>query len=324
MKTLKIGLAGCGTVGSAVVWLLFAQRALFEALDIELEWIGIWVRDADKPRHLPGFIPLFEDPRFLEEADVLIEAMGGTDEPLRLWLPHLRLGKPVITANKAVLALHWEEVWPHLLEGQIYFEASVMAGTPVIAALSTVLRGTTPVRLEATLNGTCNYILSEMEAGVEYDQALKAAQRLGYAEADPSLDVGGSDSAHKLAVLARLCVDPHFPLDAIEVQGIDRLSRDDIAQALASGQKTRLLCTLALEGSVWKAQVRPTRLDRHHPISKADSSFNALMFVGQGSGPVLLMGNGAGGEATASAIVGDLLSFCMGVPGPRPALVRRH
>lgn len=324
LKTLKIGLVGCGTVGSSVLTMLHRQRELFRSLDYELVLEGVLVRDPLQAREFdyPG-ATFTNDPHFLEGVDVLIEVMGGIERPYQLWKPHLEAGKVLITANKALLAERWEELRPYLEKGQIYFEASVMAGTPIIAAMSTILRASTPLRLEATLNGTCNYILSEMEKGQSYPDALLEAQRLGYAETDPTLDVGGGDSAHKLTLLARMFIDPDYAFERVSVTGIDTLPDGAVQEALEHGEKIRLLCTLERQEGRWHAKVAPTRLHRSHPIAKADSNFNALLFTGEECGNMLFMGSGAGGMVTASGIVGDLMCHCDGIPGPRPvSLVR--
>ena len=324
IKTLKVGLAGCGTVGQSVLTMLHRQSALFHSLDYAAQLEGVYVRDTLRAREFdyPGAI-LSDNPHFLEGVDVLIEVMGGVDKPLELWMPHLEKGGIVITANKALMAERWDAIRKYVENGQVYFEASVMAGTPIITPLATILRASTPVRLEATLNGTCNYILSQMERGNTYESALLEAQRLGYAESDPTLDVGGGDSAHKLTLLARMFIDPEYALERVQVRGIDTLAPGAVGEAQARGEKIRLLCCIEREGGEWVARVEPRALPMTHPIAQADSSHNALMFTGEECGTVIFAGNGAGGMTTASAIVGDLISHMDGIPGPKQvSLVR--
>jgi homoserine dehydrogenase len=324
IKTLKVGLAGCGTVGQSVLTMLHRQKALFHSLDYAVSLEGVYVRDALRPRDFdyPGAV-LTDDPHFLEGTDILIEVMGGVDKPLELWMPHLERGGVVITANKALMAERWDVIRKYVENGQVYFEASVMAGTPIITSLATILRASTPIRLEATLNGTCNYILSQMERGRDYHTALAEAQRLGYAESDPTLDVGGGDSAHKLTLLARMFIDPEYALERVQVRGIDTLPPGAVNEALERGEKIRLLCCIEREDGEWVAKVEPRALPISHPIAQADSSRNALMFTGDECGTVIFVGNGAGGATTASAVVGDLISHMDGIPGPKQvSLVR--
>ena len=193
-----------------------------------------------------------------------------------------------------------------------------MAGTPVIGPLTGALRGSRPLELHAVLNGTCAYILSEMEAGSSYDAALAAAQRLGYAEADPTLDVGGFDAAHKLTVLARLAFDPALRWDEVRAatRGIAELTPARLAAARAEGERVRLVGSVYPEGGRWAASVRPVRLPESHPL--AAGSGNALLYRGDPLGEVLVRGAGAGGPETASGVLGDLFAALEGRPGPRP------
>lgn len=324
MQTLKIGMLGCGTVGTQVLNMLHRGREHFEALGYQVQLEGVLVRDPLKPREFeyPN-VPLTNNAHFLEGVDVVIEVMGGTDTALRHLLPALEAGKTVITANKAVLAERWAALKPYAIQGNIYYEASVMAGTPVIASLSSILRASQPMRLEAVLNATCNYILSQMETGQDYSSALAQAQALGYAEDPPTLDVGGFDSAHKLTVLARLTVDPDFAYESIEIKGIDDLPEGWVEEALKEGKRVKLLCSLERVNGEWHGKVTPTAIDTAHPIAQASANFNTLVFVGKECGRIVFSGQGGGGLATASGVVGDLLDFMQGVPGQKPLAIKR-
>ncbi len=211
-KRATIGLLGAGTVGAGLCELLGDAG-------LEADIRRVLVRDPAKTR--PSCVPaaaLTTDAEAVLECDVVVELLGGTDPAAELMLRALNAGKRVVTANKAVLAERWDEFRPYMDEGRLYFEAAVMAGTPAVAPLSGTLRGSKPLELHAILNGTCNYILGELEGGAEFRDALREAQALGYAEADPSTDVDGFDAAHKLTVLGRLAFDPDFSWEGVRAR----------------------------------------------------------------------------------------------------------
>ena len=277
------------------------------------------VRDSAKARAGLAQTQLTTDPaEVLAEADVLVELMGGTKQAGDLLLEFLGVGKPVVTANKAVLAERWHEFKPFLEQGLVHFEAAVMAGTPVIGPLTGALRGSRPIELHAILNGTCNYILSELEKGQQYPKALAEAQRLGYAEADPSLDVGGFDAAHKLTILARLAFDPELSWEQVKAAttGIETLTPEKMRSAIDLGGRIRLLGSVYPEKGSWQVKVRPVFLPDAHPMASAASNRNALLFRGEAVGEVVITGVGAGGLPTASGVLADLLSAVSGRPGP--------
>jgi homoserine dehydrogenase len=322
VKSLTVGVIGGGTVGSNVLTLLHRRRTLFQALGTRLDVLPVLVRDPNKIRQTEWEgVQYTNDPRVLEGADILIEVMGGTTKALDLIRPHLEAGKSVITANKALLAERWDELHPYAARGLLFFEASVMAGTPVITLFCTTLRSSELMELHAILNGTCNYILSRMEEGFEYAQALEEAQRLGYAEDPPTLDVGGFDAAHKLCVVARLAIDPNFKWSDLQVKGIQDITLETVRQARAVGKRVKLVGSLVARDGSWQATVRPVLLSETHPLASSAASRNAMIVHGDASGPVILQGGGAGGMVTASAIVGDLVSYIEGCPGHTPRAV---
>ena len=323
MRTVTVGVLGSGTVGQNVLQLIERRRPVFDDLGVQIELAGVLVRDVNKARELPAGVRVTDNCDFLQECGVVIEAMGGIERPLELLRPYLKSGRPVITANKALLAEKWDELRSYALDGDLYYEASVMAGTPVIGPMSTVLRASTFTRLQAVLNGTCNYILTQMEGGKDYAAALAEAQALGYAEDPPTLDVGGFDTAHKLAVLARFCADGNFPYEQIEVQGIEHVTLDDIEQARQRGERLKLVAELRREGhdtqsGGWRAVVAPQSLPADHPLCTAGGGRNAMVYEGEECGPLIFAGGGAGGMVTASAMVGDLLDYLLGFPGHVP------
>ncbi len=318
MRTVTVGVLGSGTVGQDVLNLIERRESVFGDLGVKIEVSGVLVRDVNKVRDVPPGTRVTTDPAFLQECGVVIEAMGGVDRPLAMLLPYLRSGRPVITANKALLAERWDVLRDYALAGSLYYEASVMAGTPVIGPMSTVLRASTFTRLQAVLNGTCLYILGQMEEGKEYAVALAEAQALGYAETPPTLDVGGFDTAHKLAVLARFCADGNFPYSAVTVQGIEQITQQDIRDARAAGECIKLVAGLERQGGGWKATVGPQRLPEAHPLCTAGAGRNALVYEGEECGTLVFAGGGAGGMITASAMVGDLLDWVIGFPGHVP------
>lgn len=318
LRTVTVGLLGCGSVGQNVLTLLERRQAIFADLGVKLVVSGVLVRDVNAKRDIPAGTPITTDPSFLNECGIVVEVMGGIDRPLALLAPILRSDRAVVTANKALLAERWEALREHALDGRLYYESAVMAGTPIIGPMSTVLRASRFVKLQAVLNGTCAYILKQMEQGKPYQAALSEAQALGYAETPPTLDVGGFDTAHKLAVLARFCADGDFKYQDISVTGIEDVTLEDIADATAAGEKINLVATLERSGNAWKAEVAPTRLKNDHPICTAGAGRNAMVYEGEECGPLFFAGGGAGGMVTASAIVGDIMDCVLGFPGHVP------
>lgn len=281
---------------------------------------GVLVRDTTKERDFPRWAELSSsDPAFVTHSDVVVELMGGTDRAVELGLAALARGATLVTANKAALAERWDDYLPYLRQGRVHFEAAVMAGTPAVGPLAGSLRGAKPVSMHGVFNGTCNVILSAMDDGVGYEEALSEAQRLGFAEADPALDVGGFDAAHKLTVLARLAFDPHLSWSEVQAntRGITDLSPSVLAAERAAGRRVRLVGSVQADGGRWRTTVRPVSLPEGHPLLVSGAE-NVLAFSGDPLGTVLIRGPGAGGGATASAVMADLLSAAAGKSGPLP------
>ncbi|UCH27119.1 MAG: homoserine dehydrogenase [Trueperaceae bacterium] len=311
----RVGLLGVGTVGTALVNLLGERQ------DVPATISKALVRDLEKPRSIvhPERLLTTDAAEVLENADILVELMGGVSLAGDLMLEALEAGKRVVTANKAVLAERWESFEDYLKAGLLYYEAAVMAGTPVIGPLTDALRGSKPLELHGILNGTCTYILSKLEEGSPYQEALAEAQRLGYAEADPTLDVEGFDAAHKLTILARLSFDPSLSWEKVKAKthGISHLTPAIVKEAMEDGGRVRLLGSVYPSEGEWRVEVRPVYLPASHPLAASEGTRNAVLFRGDAVGEVFISGAGAGAEPTASAVLADVLNAVESRPGPR-------
>jgi homoserine dehydrogenase len=315
-RPTRIGVLGAGTVGAALLRL--------SARHPDLVVTAALVRDPTLPRDLGPRPPLLTtDPeRVLEGADIVVELLGGVDLPTRLMAEAAARGARLVTANKAALAERWDAWGPWVHAGRVGFEAAVMAGTPVVGPLAGALRGSRLSSLEAVLNGTCAYLIGEMERGVPFEAALAEAVRLGYAEAEPSLDVDGWDTAHKLTLLARLTVAPDLAWDAVRphVRGIRGLTPSYLQAERSVGRRVRLVAYLELDADGgWRLGVEPRSLPDTHPLVRLADGRNALVYRGDAAGEIWIAGPGAGAEATASAVLADVLEAAAGRPGPRPA-----
>lgn len=318
-RPVRVGVLGAGTVGAALLR-LFARHP-------ELEVTAALVRDLDRPRDL-GARPVrltTEPEAVFDGADVVVELLGGVDRPTALMADAAARGARLVTANKAALAERWDVWGPWVRAGRVGFEAAVMAGTPVVGAVAGALRGSRLRSLEALLNGTCAYLIGELEGGVGFDAALAEAQRLGYAEADPALDVDGTDAAHKLTVLARLCADPDLAWTDVcgNVRGVRGLTPEGVAAEMAAGRRVRLVAALEPDGAGgWRASVAPRSVATDHPLALLGAGRNALVYRGDAVGEVWIAGLGAGAEATASGVLADVLDAAAGRPGPTPVAAR--
>ena len=323
MNEVTIGLIGLGTVGTGVARLLTEHPdRLARRAGRPFRWKWAVVRDPAKVRGVAlegvqvttDVEPLLADP----EVDVVIETMGGTDPALRYVLAALAAGKHVVTANKALLAEHGAEVFAQARASgrAVAFEGSVGGGIPIVQALGVALAANQVQSLAAIVNGTCNFILTRMtEEGLPYDEALRQAQQLGYAEADPTLDVDGTDTAHKLAILAQLAFEANVRLDAIPRRGIDRLQLADLKYAGELGYTIKLLALAKLSAAGLELRVAPTLVRRGTPLAEVRGPYNAIRVVGDAVGDTLFYGRGAGALPTASAVIGDLIDVATGRAG---------
>jgi homoserine dehydrogenase len=315
MEHVTVGLIGLGTVGTGVARLLTEHpERIARRCGRPIRWKWVAVRDPNKARgvRLDGVCMTTEVERILDdpEVDVVIETIGGTDPTLRYVTEALGAGKDVVTANKALLAEHGPRVFAAARASgrAVAFEASVGGGIPIVQALGVALAANQVQGLAAILNGTCNFILTRMTAdGLPYEEALGQAQQLGYAEADPTLDVDGTDTVHKLIILAQLAFEAGVRLDAIPRQGIDRLQTADLKYAGELGYRIKLLALAKLSSAGLELRVAPTLVRQGTPLAEIGGPYNAIRVVGDAVGDTLFYGRGAGAMPTASAVVGDLI-----------------
>ncbi|MFC3226042.1 homoserine dehydrogenase [Marinibaculum pumilum] len=322
---LRLGIAGLGTVGCGVLTLLERNGPLIAArAGRPLQVTSVSARSRRKKRAAdPGPATWHSDPVALArdpEVDVVVELMGGSDGPARaLCEAALRAGKPVVTANKALLAERGTALarLSARYGAPLAYEAAVAGGIPIIKALREGLAGNRIRRLYGILNGTCNYILTTMEAtGRDFDDVLAEAQRLGYAEADPSFDVDGIDAAHKLAILAALAYGAPVDFASAYVEGIRAVTAADIAMAAELGFRIKLLGLAQLEDGALLQRVHPCLVPRTTPIAHVDGVYNAVVTEGDAVGRTLLEGRGAGAEPTASAVMADIIDIAAGRIAP--------
>ena len=317
LRTLRIGLCGFGTVGQGVWKHLAADRPELEArLGVKLELARVAVRTRRKKRgvQVPA-AKLTTDARSIArdpEIDIVCELIGGTDLAREVTLEALRRGKVVVSANKALICAHGAEIFATARQhgGRFLFEASVAGGVPIIKALREGLVANRFPLIYGILNGTCNYILTQMEErDAPYQEVLGDAKRLGYAEADESLDVGGWDAAHKAAVLAYLAHGVWVRPDQMIVEGIAKITPLDFKNASALGYGIKLLAIIwrDFEANELSVRVHPTLLPESHVVAKVNGVFNAISVQGDVVGTTLYIGRGAGQDATASAVISDIV-----------------
>ena len=331
---LKIAIAGLGTVGVGVVRLLDTNRDLVAArAGRPIEVVAVSARDRSKDRGVDIARFGWEDDMTAlatrDDVDVVVELVGGSDGPA-LALSRAALGgeKGLVTANKAMIAHHGLELaeQAEAKGAPLKFEAAVAGGIPVVKGLREGTSANALTKVYGILNGTCNYILSEMEStGADFAETLAEAQKLGYAEADPTFDIEGIDAAHKLAILAAIGFGTKVDFDAVQVRGIVQVRAADIAQADALGFVIRLIAEADVQneeaGPALLQRVRPCLVAKDHPLAPVDGPTNAVVAEGNFSGRLLFQGAGAGDGPTASAVVADLIDIArseIGAPFSMP------
>jgi homoserine dehydrogenase len=320
MERCALGLIGWGTVGGGVVDILTRDAALFRercGLDLHLKTIVTRTPGRDRGQKPASTTITDRVEVLLNDPDIrtVIHLVGGTTAAKDLCVACLEAGKHVVTANKALLAEHGDELFALAAKHQvtIAFEAAVAGGIPIIAALRDGLVANRIEGIYAILNGTCNYILTRMtEDGKEYAAALREAQELGYAEADPTLDVNGTDTAHKLAILARIAFHGRIPLAELRCEGIDRITAQDIESARTMGARIKLLAVAKPGTKGLELRVAPTLIPVDHPLASVNKNYNGIYLHGSAAGPTLLVGQGAGALPTASAVLADVVDVCTG------------
>ncbi len=315
MKPIRIGLLGFGTVGRGTYEVLQRnQHEIARRAGRGIEVAAITVRDVDKARAIVGSkVPIssnFNDVIRNPDIDIVVELIGGYEPAYALALEAITRGKHVVTANKALLARHGNQLFDAARSHgvMIAFEAAVAGGIPIIKALR---EGLTANRIEwiaGIINGTSNFILSEMRSrGITFDAALEEAQRLGYAEADPTFDVEGIDAAHKLAILSSIAFGVPINIDAAYTEGITHLAKEDIKYAEQLGYRIKLLGITKRTAAGIELRVHPTLVPLQRLIANVEGAMNAILIKGDAVGTTLYYGQGAGSEPTASAVIADLV-----------------
>ncbi len=329
MKTLKVGMLGCGNVGSQIARLLVANRAdLASRAGAQLELVKIAVKDIKAKRE--GISPslLTDDPYSIVNdpaIDLIIEVIGGISPAKELILAAFENGKSVVTANKALLANEGSALYQAAGEANVdlYYEAAVAGAIPILRPLRESLVGDHVTRIMGIVNGTTNYILTKMdESGTAFADALKQAQELGFAEADPTADVEGIDASDKAAILAGLAFHSRVTAKDVYREGITKITATDVKVAKAMDMVIKLLAITELTASSEiSVRVHPALISRTHPLASVRESFNAVFVEAQSAGQMMFYGKGAGGEPTASAVLGDLVAIArhkvLGGIGPK-------
>jgi homoserine dehydrogenase len=308
-----IGLLGLGTIGSAVARAIEARAQRLEAMaGRPIRLVGAAVRDREKVRDAGG-VAVTSDPfAILEDpnVDVIVEVIGGTSPARDLHLAAFERGRHVVTANKELIAKSWNELHEaaRLARRELRFEASVAAAVPIITA-TRQLGASRPRVIRGLLNGTTTYICSQLEAGRSFDDALAEATRLGYAEADPSADIDGFDPAYKLSILISLLEGRHFHPDNVKRTSLRGVSPDDVKAARAKGRTIRYLATADFGDKATKARVGPEEVELDSLEGSASGPTNVIRLETDLAGTLVFSGPGAGGDATASAILGDVIAI---------------
>ncbi|WP_298457444.1 homoserine dehydrogenase [uncultured Rothia sp.] len=325
-EKIKVALLGAGNVGSQAARILVEDNAVLEKrIGAPVELIGIAVRDTNASRHWNADPSLYttDAESLIDSADVVIELTGGIEPARTRILRALKAGKSVVSGNKALLAKHGVELQAAADESgaQLSYEAAVAGAIPILRPLRDSLAGDRVTRVLGIMNGTTNYILDQMDTtGASFADALAEAQKLGYAEADPTADVEGHDAASKAAIVASLAFHSDFTIDDVHTEGITSITADDVAAADADGYVIKLLAICEREGENGaNIRVNPTLIPRQHPLAGVHGAFNAVFVEAENAGELMFYGPGAGGAPTASAVLGDFVSLArrlvLGGPG---------
>ncbi len=314
MKPINVGLLGLGTVGGGTLTMLRRNaQEISRRAGREIRVVRAAVRNLDKARALAGDLPLTTNPFDVVDdpaIDIVVELIGGLEPARELVLQAIANGKHVVTANKHLVAKHGNEIFAAAqAKGvMVAFEAAVAGGIPIIKALREGLTANRIEWLAGIINGTSNFILTEMrDKGAAFDDVLKEAQRLGYAEADPTFDIEGIDAAHKLTILSAIAFGIPMQFDRAYTEGISKLTREDVQYAEELGYRIKLLGIARRAENGIELRVHPTLIPERRLIANVDGAMNAVLVKGDAVGPTLYYGAGAGAEPTASAVVADLV-----------------
>ena len=332
MATVNVAVLGAGTVGSQVIRLIQEEGGdLAARAGADLNIQAVVVRNVSAPRDVeidPALLTTDAN-QAIDNADLVIELIGGIEPPRTLVLRALSQGKTVVTGNKALLAAHGPELYEVAAQNgaDLYYEAAVAGAVPVVYGLRESLAGDKILRVLGIVNGTTNFILDSMTStGASYEDALAEAQRLGFAEADPTADVEGLDAAAKCAILASLAFHTRVSIDDVAVEGISSITADDIAEAEAGGNVIKLLAIAERvtkdDGTEWvSVRVHPTLVPRDHALANVNGAFNSIVVDGESAGRLMFYGQGAGGAPTATAVLSDVVAaashIANGGNGPR-------
>ncbi|ADO43546.1 homoserine dehydrogenase [Ketogulonicigenium vulgare] len=322
---LRLGIAGLGTVGTGIIRIIQEHGQMLAArAGRPVQIVAVSARSNNKDRGvaLDGYA-WESDPVALakrDDIDVFVEVMGGHEGPARAaTLAALDSGKDIVTANKALLAIHGNEIAAKA-EGAgrvLRFEAAVAGGIPVIKALTEGLAGNRITRVMGVMNGSCNYILTRMEsAGLTYEEVFEEARALGYLEADPQLDVGGIDAGHKLSLLSAIAFGSKVDFNAVELEGIGAITIEDIRHAADLGFRIKLLGVAQLTGRGLEQRMTPCLVPAHSPLGQLQGGTNMVVLEGDAVGQIVLRGPGAGSGPTASAIMSDVIDIARGIRMP--------
>ncbi|MBD3392352.1 MAG: homoserine dehydrogenase [Chitinivibrionales bacterium] len=331
MAGYNIGIVGLGTIGRGVVKILARQQSFFtdtlglpvtlkRVADIdESRFESVPVGDAARSTTAD---PILKDP----DIHIVVELIGGTTAAREIVLGALRVGKHVVTANKALIAEHGPEIFAAAEQNgvSVYFEAAVGGGMPAIKTIREAMIGNDITSVKTIINGTCNYVLTHMETrGLPFDAALRQAQEAGFAEADPALDIGGGDTGHKVAIMASLLSGGYVPYGDIPIEGITAVSAEDIAFARDLGYRVKLLGIIKATDSAHTLDVRvhPAMLHLDHILASVSHEYNAVLLEGDAVGQILLYGKGAGELPTASAIISDVIDVARNIAGSTPVRI---
>jgi homoserine dehydrogenase len=318
MRDINIAMFGLGNIGSGVMKILSENKDMISnRYNIDFIISGILVRDINKRRDIDIDKSLLTDrvEKLISDkrVSVVIEVLGGVNPAREYILMALKAGKTVVTANKEVLARHWQEFHEAAKDSGagLYYEASVAGGIPIIKVLNQSMQANSITEIMGIINGTTNYILTNMsEAEKDFEEALEEAQKLGYAEPDPTADISGLDAMYKLSIMSTLAFHAKVPIDNIYREGLTHLTKEDIRYGKELGYTIKLLAIAKKKGNVIEARVHPSFIQKNHPLAAVREAYNAVFINGDRVGNLMLYGRGAGDMPTGSSIISDLITAC--------------